>query len=217
MLEESFDHAEDDFAQRQLRRGARRGRVDPARHREGRAPAGAAPRRGRARGDRPRGRGAARRVRGQRPQPHPRPDRGAERGEPPVRAADHGRVDQGRPREQERRRDRPMKHKVTFLPKNVTVEVDDTDFPYGDHGKPGLAPRHRARERHRPRAQLRRQLRLHDLPRDRPRGGGEPLRDGRGRGRQARPGAGLDAILAARLPVGRHGRRHRRDPGCLIA
>jgi 2Fe-2S ferredoxin len=30
-----------------------------------------------------------------------------------------------------------MKHKVTFLPKNVTVEVDDTDFPYGDHGKPG--------------------------------------------------------------------------------
>jgi len=30
-----------------------------------------------------------------------------------------------------------MKHKVTFLPKNVTVEVDDADFPYGDHGKPG--------------------------------------------------------------------------------
>jgi len=30
-----------------------------------------------------------------------------------------------------------MKHKVTFLPKNVTVEVDDADYPYGDHGKPG--------------------------------------------------------------------------------
>lgn len=30
-----------------------------------------------------------------------------------------------------------MKHKVTFLPMNVTVEVDDTEFPYGDHGKPG--------------------------------------------------------------------------------
>ena len=30
-----------------------------------------------------------------------------------------------------------MKHKVTFMPLNVTVEVDDTDFPYGDHGKPG--------------------------------------------------------------------------------
>lgn len=30
-----------------------------------------------------------------------------------------------------------MKHKVTFLPMNVTVEVDDADFPYGDHGKPG--------------------------------------------------------------------------------
>jgi len=30
-----------------------------------------------------------------------------------------------------------MKHKVTFLPKNVTFEVDDADLPYGDHGKPG--------------------------------------------------------------------------------
>ena len=30
-----------------------------------------------------------------------------------------------------------MKHKVTFLPMNVTVEVDDADYPYGDHGKPG--------------------------------------------------------------------------------
>jgi ferredoxin, 2Fe-2S len=30
-----------------------------------------------------------------------------------------------------------MKHKVTFLPMNVTVEVDDADVPYGDHGKPG--------------------------------------------------------------------------------
>jgi len=29
------------------------------------------------------------------------------------------------------------KHKVTFLPQNVTVEVDDKDFPYGDHGRPG--------------------------------------------------------------------------------
>lgn len=30
-----------------------------------------------------------------------------------------------------------MKHKVTFLPANVTVEVDDEKFPFGDHGKPG--------------------------------------------------------------------------------
>lgn len=30
-----------------------------------------------------------------------------------------------------------MKHKVTFLPKNVTVEVDDEQYPFGDHGKPG--------------------------------------------------------------------------------
>ena len=30
-----------------------------------------------------------------------------------------------------------MKHKVTFLPQNVTVEVDEAQYPYGDHGKPG--------------------------------------------------------------------------------
>ena len=28
-------------------------------------------------------------------------------------------------------------HKVTFLPMNVTVEVDEAEYPYGDHGKPG--------------------------------------------------------------------------------
>ena len=30
-----------------------------------------------------------------------------------------------------------MKHKVTFLPANVTVEVDDEQYPFGDHGKGG--------------------------------------------------------------------------------
>ena len=30
-----------------------------------------------------------------------------------------------------------MKHKVTFLPANLTVEVDPADLPYGDDGKPG--------------------------------------------------------------------------------
>ena len=29
------------------------------------------------------------------------------------------------------------KHKVTFLPTNVTVEVDDERYPLADHGKPG--------------------------------------------------------------------------------
>ena len=29
------------------------------------------------------------------------------------------------------------RYRVTFKPANVTVEVDDKDFPYGDHGKPG--------------------------------------------------------------------------------
>ena len=28
-------------------------------------------------------------------------------------------------------------HRVTFLPLNVTVEVDDADYPLADHGKPG--------------------------------------------------------------------------------
>ncbi len=28
-------------------------------------------------------------------------------------------------------------HKVTFLPADVTVEVDDSKYPLADHGKPG--------------------------------------------------------------------------------
>ena len=28
-------------------------------------------------------------------------------------------------------------HRVTFLPLNKTVEVDDTQYPLADHGKPG--------------------------------------------------------------------------------
>ena len=28
-------------------------------------------------------------------------------------------------------------HRVTFLPANVTVEVDDAKYPLADHGKPG--------------------------------------------------------------------------------
>jgi len=29
------------------------------------------------------------------------------------------------------------RYKVTFLPQNVTVEVSEADYPYGDHGLPG--------------------------------------------------------------------------------
>ena len=29
------------------------------------------------------------------------------------------------------------RYRVTFKSANVTVEVDDKEFPYGDHGKPG--------------------------------------------------------------------------------
>jgi 2Fe-2S ferredoxin len=28
-------------------------------------------------------------------------------------------------------------HKVTFLPKQITVEVDDAKYPLADHGRPG--------------------------------------------------------------------------------
>jgi 2Fe-2S ferredoxin len=28
-------------------------------------------------------------------------------------------------------------HKVTFLPRKITVEVDDAKYPLADHGKPG--------------------------------------------------------------------------------
>lgn len=44
------------------------------------------------------------------------------------------------------------RHRVTFLPAGVTVEVDDKDFPYGDHGRPGslldVALRHGVRMDH---------------------------------------------------------------------
>ena len=29
------------------------------------------------------------------------------------------------------------KHKVTFLPADVTIEVDDAKYPLADHGQPG--------------------------------------------------------------------------------
>jgi ferredoxin, 2Fe-2S len=29
------------------------------------------------------------------------------------------------------------KHTVTFLPQDITVEVDDTKYPLADHGRPG--------------------------------------------------------------------------------
>jgi ferredoxin, 2Fe-2S len=29
------------------------------------------------------------------------------------------------------------KYRVTFLPYNITAEVDESQFPFGDHGKPG--------------------------------------------------------------------------------
>ncbi len=44
------------------------------------------------------------------------------------------------------------RYRVTFLPQNQAVEVDDKDSPYGDHGKPGslldVALRHGIRLEH---------------------------------------------------------------------
>ncbi len=56
------------------------------------------------------------------------------------RRADDGRGAQGGAREPPRRRDHGevmAVHKVTFVPLNVTVEVDDEKYPLADHGKPG--------------------------------------------------------------------------------
>src|SRR6185312_10493865 len=57
-------------------------------------------------------------------------------------------------------------------------------------------------------ARMRRQLRLHHVPRHHPQGRAEPQRDGGGRGRSPRHGLGSHDGLAARLP-GRHQRRRR--------
>ena len=79
--------------------------------------------------------------RGHRPRPHPRPD---DRTEPahgaPGRGHD-GCGPQGGPGKSPGRRDHGVvvmaTHKVTFLPLDATVEVDDEKYPLADHGKPG--------------------------------------------------------------------------------
>ena len=92
-----------------------------------------------------------------------------------------------------------------------TVEVDDEKYPLADHGRPGLAARHRAGQRHPPRAQLRRELRVHHLPRHRAGGRGEPVHHGAGRGGPPGHRGGPDPPLAARVPGGGAGRRRGGD------
>jgi ferredoxin, 2Fe-2S len=45
-----------------------------------------------------------------------------------------------------------MSHKVTFLPAHVTVDVDEAEYPYADHGKPGslldIALKHKIKLEH---------------------------------------------------------------------
>src|SRR5206468_8417570 len=101
-------------------------------------PGAPADRRRRARGDHDgadRAEGCARRHR---PRPHPRGDDRDEPGDRASRRAHDGRGTQGGAGEPARRRNQVMAvHKVTFLPLNVTVEVDDEKYPLADHGKPG--------------------------------------------------------------------------------
>src|SRR4029453_14079531 len=85
------------------------------------------------------------------------------------------------------------------------------EVPAGRSRQAGLAAGHRARQRHPPGAQLRRILRVHDLPRDRARGGGSPQRDGAGRGGSPGHGRGADDSLAPRMPGGGAGRRRGGD------
>ena len=119
---------------------------------------------------------AARGARGDGPRSHPRAHHRSEPGHGAAGRGHDGRRPQGGPGLQAGGQYPGVflmaKHKVTFLPLDVTVEVDDDEVPAGRPRPPGLAAGHRARERHPSRAQLRRQLRLHHLPRHRPRGRG---------------------------------------------
>ena len=81
----------------------------------------------------------------------------------------------------------------------------------------GIAARHRQEPRHPARARVRRQLRVHDLPRDRPRGRAEPERHGGRRGGPPRHRVGRDAAFAPRVPGGRAGRRRRARSRCTRA
>src|SRR5262249_56179602 len=95
----------------------------------------------RAGGDRDGRGGAAYGARGQRPRPHPRGDHGRQWRDGASRRSPHGRRAQGGAWQPARGGDSEGSvmaiHRVTFLPLNKTVEVDDERYPLADHGKPG--------------------------------------------------------------------------------
>ena len=103
-------------------------------------------------------------------------------------------------------------HKVTFLPLNMTVEVDDAKYPLADHGKPGslldIALANDIHLEHNCGGSCACTT-CHVIVQ---RGRGEPLDDGAGRGGPARHGGGADPPLPARLPGGGPRRRRRGDP-----
>ena len=87
--------------------------------------------------------------------------------------------------------------------------------PHNSHGnitlppprQAGIAARHRAQLRGAAGARVRRQLRLHHLPCDRPRGRGSPLAGRGGGGRPPGDGRRPDPAFPAGLPGGGHRRR----------
>ena len=89
---------------------------------------------------------------------------------------------------------------VTFLPEGKTVQFEHGKLPYEDHGKEESILDVALNYRHHARPRLRRQLRLHHLPRLGEGRRGESLRHGRRRSRPARHGRRSAAKLASRLP-----------------
>ena len=103
-------------------------------------------------------------------------------------------------------------HKVTFLPQNVTVEVDDAKYPLADHGRPGslldIALANDIHLEHNCGGSCACTT-CHVIVRE-----GEDNLSADGAGRGGSPGhrGGADPPLAARLPGGGQGRRGRGDP-----
>ncbi len=103
-------------------------------------------------------------------------------------------------------------HKVTFLPLNVTVEVDDAKYPLADHGRPGslldIALANDIHLEHNCGGSCACTT-CHVIVRE---GEQNLSHHGAGRGGPPRHRGGADAPLAARLSGDRPGRRGRGDP-----
>ena len=221
MLLDSFEHAEADFAARLLIEARNEAEtVIHATEKSLRAPdfaeiAKAELAAGRAEADRV---GAGRPEDGAqlaRPRGHPEVDAGAQRRDAASRRGDDEPLGPGGAVREERR---SRSDELSICPKSLSsstarptvVEFEHGKLPYSQSRQARVVSRRRQALRRAARARLRRQLRLHDLPRHHPRGRAEPERDAGRRGRSPRHGLGPDAALAPRLPGGHHRRRRLR-------